>query len=233
MAGGPTARRSGVLELSVPQIREQLGLAVDRVMNEGSCYDPEFAALAIKQAAGDLVEAALLLRAYRTTLPRLGYTEPVETENMRIWRRISAIYKDLPGGQYGPDLRLQPPPAGFRVAGRRRTAAGRPNRTGRAVGCAAGPGHLGPGSSDPGGGTWRAGRKASPTSPVSRCGFRPAGRTGCKIWRGATRAFCSPWVARPSAASGGRIRSSASCGSAKSRSNSCPRNWASPSRSAR
>src|SRR5215213_3386964 len=94
-----------VLELSVPQIREQLGFAVDRVMNEGSCYDPELAALVIKQAAGDLVEAALLLRAYRTMLPRLGYTEPVATENMRVRRRISAIYKDLPGDQVlGPTL---------------------------------------------------------------------------------------------------------------------------------
>jgi len=56
-------------ELSVPQIRQQLKLAVDRVMTEGSVYDPELAALAIKQAAGDLVEAIFLLRAYRATLP--------------------------------------------------------------------------------------------------------------------------------------------------------------------
>ncbi|NQW81910.1 MAG: carbon-phosphorus lyase complex subunit PhnI, partial [Polaromonas sp.] len=37
-------------ELSVSQIQQQLKLAVDRVMNEGSVYDPELAALAIKQA---------------------------------------------------------------------------------------------------------------------------------------------------------------------------------------
>ncbi|MDP3605440.1 MAG: carbon-phosphorus lyase complex subunit PhnI, partial [Polaromonas sp.] len=59
--------------LSVAQIQEQLPLAVDRVMSEGSLFDPELAALAIKQAGGDLVEAIFLLRAYRTTLPRLGY----------------------------------------------------------------------------------------------------------------------------------------------------------------
>ena len=35
-------------ELSVEQIKEQLPLAVDRVMTEGSLYDPELAALAIK-----------------------------------------------------------------------------------------------------------------------------------------------------------------------------------------
>jgi len=88
-----------VPELSVAQIREQLRLAVARVMAEGSVYDEELAALAIKQAAGDLVEAIFLLRAYRTTLPRFGYTQPVETENMVVERRISATFKDVPGGQ--------------------------------------------------------------------------------------------------------------------------------------
>jgi alpha-D-ribose 1-methylphosphonate 5-triphosphate synthase subunit PhnI len=83
----------------VSQIREQLKLSVDRVMNEGSVYDPELAALAIKQAAGDLVEAIFLLRAYRTTLPRLGNSRPVETARMQLDRRISATFKDLPGGQ--------------------------------------------------------------------------------------------------------------------------------------
>ncbi|ASL45955.1 Alpha-D-ribose 1-methylphosphonate 5-triphosphate synthase subunit PhnI [Burkholderia sp. AD24] len=86
-------------ELSVAQIREQLRLAVARVMTEGSVYDEELAALAIKQAAGDLVEAIFLLRAYRTTLPRFGYTQPVDTEAMRVERRISATFKDVPGGQ--------------------------------------------------------------------------------------------------------------------------------------
>ena len=86
-------------ELSVPQIRQQLKLAVDRVMTEGSVYDPELAALAIKQAAGDLVEAIFLLRAYRATLPRLGTTCPLDTSRMALDRRISATFKDLPGGQ--------------------------------------------------------------------------------------------------------------------------------------
>ena len=88
-----------VPEISTDQIREQLTLAVNRVMCEGSLYDAELAALAVKQARGDLIEAIFLLRAYRTTLPRLGYCEPVDTGAMRIRRRISAAYKDLPGGQ--------------------------------------------------------------------------------------------------------------------------------------
>lgn len=86
-------------ELSVAQIQQQLKLAVDRVMNEGSVYDPELAALAIKQASGDLVEAIFLLRAYRATLPRLGTTMPLKTERMQLDRRVSATFKDLPGGQ--------------------------------------------------------------------------------------------------------------------------------------
>ena len=86
-------------ELSVAQIEQQLKIACDRVMNEGSLYDRPLAALAIKQAQGDLIEAAFLLRAYRTTLPRFGYSEPLDTARMAIRRRISATYKDLPGGQ--------------------------------------------------------------------------------------------------------------------------------------
>ena len=95
------ARRGdpAVAEISVAQIREQLSLSVDRVMLEGSVYDPDLAALAIKQARGDLVEAVHLLRAYRTTLPRLCVSLPLETTHMQVERRISAIYKDLPGGQ--------------------------------------------------------------------------------------------------------------------------------------
>ncbi len=89
----------GVAELSLAQIREQLALAVNRVMAEGSLYDPDLAALAIKQARGDLIEAIFLIRAYRTTLPRLGASCPVETARMAVVRRVSATFKDLPGGQ--------------------------------------------------------------------------------------------------------------------------------------
>jgi alpha-D-ribose 1-methylphosphonate 5-triphosphate synthase subunit PhnI len=92
-------RGSGENELQCQQIDQQLGLAVDRVMTEGGIHDRELAALAIKQASGDLVEAIFLLRAYRTTLPRLADSLPLQTEEMRLERRISAVYKDLPGGQ--------------------------------------------------------------------------------------------------------------------------------------
>ncbi|MBI1204103.1 MAG: carbon-phosphorus lyase complex subunit PhnI [Rhodopseudomonas sp.] len=88
-----------VPELTLDQIGHQLALGVDRVMCEGSLYDRELAALAIKQARGDLIEAIFLLRAYRTTLPRFGASVPIETGDMDIRRRVSATFKDLPGGQ--------------------------------------------------------------------------------------------------------------------------------------
>src|SRR5215470_5904465 len=65
-----------VPELSLAQIEGQLGRSVDRAMGEGSLYDRELAALAVKQAQGDLIEAAFLLRAYRTTLPRFAHALP-------------------------------------------------------------------------------------------------------------------------------------------------------------
>ncbi|CAI8936591.1 carbon-phosphorus lyase complex subunit PhnI [Kosakonia quasisacchari] len=86
-------------ELSVAQIADQLHLAVDRVMTEGGIADRELAALALKQASGDNVEAIFLLRAYRTTLPRLAVSDPIDSAKMRLERRISAVYKDIPGGQ--------------------------------------------------------------------------------------------------------------------------------------
>jgi alpha-D-ribose 1-methylphosphonate 5-triphosphate synthase subunit PhnI len=95
-------RRRGdrtVPALRIDQIVGQLALGVDRVMAEGSLYDSELTALAIMQARGDLIEAIFLVRAYRTTLPRFGYTKPVDTAAMLVERRVSATYKDLPGGQ--------------------------------------------------------------------------------------------------------------------------------------
>ena len=85
--------------LTTAQITEQLTLAVDRVMAEGSLYDRELAALAIKQARGDLIEAIFLIRAARTTLPRFGYSAPLDTAAMAVRRRVSATFKDIPGGQ--------------------------------------------------------------------------------------------------------------------------------------
>lgn len=89
----------------VAQIRESLPYLVDRVMGEASLYAPDLAALALAQTGGDLYEAVLLLRAYRSTQPRIAYAAPVTAGEMLTVRRISAAFKDIPGGQVlGPTL---------------------------------------------------------------------------------------------------------------------------------
>jgi alpha-D-ribose 1-methylphosphonate 5-triphosphate synthase subunit PhnI len=89
----------------VKLIQKQLPYLVDRVMGEGSLYSPELAALALAQTGGDLYEAVLLLRAYRSTQPRIAYAVPAFADKVLTVRRISAAFKDIPGGQVlGPTL---------------------------------------------------------------------------------------------------------------------------------
>lgn len=74
-------------------------------MGEASLYAPDLAALAVAQAGGDLYEAVLLLRAYRSTQPRIAYAAPITPDELLTVRRISASFKDIPGGQIlGPTL---------------------------------------------------------------------------------------------------------------------------------
>ncbi len=90
---------------SVRLIARTMPYLVDRVMGEGSLYEPEIAALALAQSGGDVYEAVLMLRAYRSTLPRLGYAAVLRWADMRVVRRISAAFKEIPGGQVlGPTL---------------------------------------------------------------------------------------------------------------------------------
>ena len=88
-----------VVPIGSTEQHAQLSLGVDRVMTEGSLYDRELAALALKQARGDMIEAIFLVRAFRATLPRFGASEPVDTGQMQVRRRISSTFKDIPGGQ--------------------------------------------------------------------------------------------------------------------------------------
>jgi len=85
--------------LAVEQIRDQQRLAVDKVMSEGSLYAPTVAALALKQAEGDGIEASFILRAYSATQPRRYTSLAINTGNMEIIRRISGAFQDIPGGQ--------------------------------------------------------------------------------------------------------------------------------------
>ena len=72
---------------------------VEQVMSEASLYDEDAASLAVAQAEGSPEEAVFLLRAYRSTLARTQYSLPIRSESMRVIRRISAAFKDIPGGQ--------------------------------------------------------------------------------------------------------------------------------------
>lgn len=85
--------------LELRQVRNQLRAAVDQAMGEGGLYAPDLAALAVKQAEGDMAEASFMVRAYRSTLPRLGYAQPARGDEMIIARRISSSFRDIPGGQ--------------------------------------------------------------------------------------------------------------------------------------
>lgn len=90
---------AGAEPLEIDAILHQLRHLVDRVVSEGGVYHPQFAALAVKQSLGDTLEAAFALRAWRSTRPRLSATPPLDTSQMRLIRRISAAFKDIPGGQ--------------------------------------------------------------------------------------------------------------------------------------
>ncbi|MGB9927226.1 MAG: carbon-phosphorus lyase complex subunit PhnI [Methanosarcina sp.] len=91
--------------LEISQLKGRLKLAVDQAMGEGGLYAPETAALALEQSEGDIIEASFKIRAYRTTLPRICYSETQDTEDMFVLRRISSAFKDIPGGQIlGPTI---------------------------------------------------------------------------------------------------------------------------------
>ncbi len=80
-------------------IEHQLRYLHSRILSEGGLYHPQLASLAIKQSLGDTLEAGFALRAYRSTKPRIAETPLLDSSRMRVIRRISAAFKDIPGGQ--------------------------------------------------------------------------------------------------------------------------------------
>lgn len=83
-------------------IQELLGTMrgfLDQTMSESSLYSEQLAALAMKQSEGNQDEAVFLLRAHRSTLPRLYYSTVTDPRDMFVLRRISSSFKDIPGGQ--------------------------------------------------------------------------------------------------------------------------------------
>jgi alpha-D-ribose 1-methylphosphonate 5-triphosphate synthase subunit PhnI len=85
--------------LTPADIEHQLRFIHSRIISEGGLYHPRLAALALKQSVGDPLEASFILRAYRSTKPRLESQTDADTGRMRLIRRISSTFKDIPGGQ--------------------------------------------------------------------------------------------------------------------------------------
>lgn len=83
---------------TVAAVHDHLPLLVDEVQAEAGLYEPRLAALALTQARGDVSEAAFLLRAFRSTLPRTPSAR-ARTIDIRPVRRISSAFRDIPGGQ--------------------------------------------------------------------------------------------------------------------------------------
>ena len=92
-------RHQGNVALDPVAIVNRMGLLIDKIMGEAGLYDPDHAALALMQSEGSVEEAVFLLRAYRSSLMRTYYSLPLDGAQMRLLRRISAAYKDVPGGQ--------------------------------------------------------------------------------------------------------------------------------------
>ena len=92
-------RTRGEKNIELSAIEERMSLLIDKIMSEAGLYMKEYAALALKQSEGSPEEAVFLLRAYRSTLPRNYYSLPLDGEEMRLLRRISSAFKEVPGGQ--------------------------------------------------------------------------------------------------------------------------------------
>ena len=208
-----------VPELTLEQIKEQMTLAVDRVMTEGSLYDRDLAALAIKQAqrrshGGDLPAARLPhdadpLRRERADryrrhggaaayLRRVTRTCPVA----RCWdrpydytHRLLDFALAAEGGRW-PSLKPRPPPRSGRrdhPACNRHPQPRRPDRGAKSLST-----------------MWTprpADLTREPLELPRRARPAPAER-----WRAATRASCWRWAIRPSAATAATIPSPARSG---------------------
>jgi alpha-D-ribose 1-methylphosphonate 5-triphosphate synthase subunit PhnI len=84
---------------STGQITARFRLAVDRVQGEAGLYHEPTSADAFRQAEGDTLEAAHLVRAHRSTLPRLAVSEPVDPDEMVVLRRIVPAHRTPDGPQ--------------------------------------------------------------------------------------------------------------------------------------
>jgi alpha-D-ribose 1-methylphosphonate 5-triphosphate synthase subunit PhnI len=84
----------------------RLPVLEDQVCAEAGVWAPDAARRAIMQAGGDVPRAVSLLKVWAATLPHLDSC-PVAEPDIRVERRISSAYQEVPAGQwlgYAPDL---------------------------------------------------------------------------------------------------------------------------------
>ncbi|MDR2421628.1 MAG: carbon-phosphorus lyase complex subunit PhnI [Oscillospiraceae bacterium] len=93
------SRSGGAGRVEPDTLTARMRQLLDRVMCESGLYAPEYAALALKQSEGSPEEAVFLMRAYRSTLPRSHTSRVIDCRDMRLARRISSAFKDIPSGQ--------------------------------------------------------------------------------------------------------------------------------------
>lgn len=86
-------------DIKEKEINESLVFSVDKVMSEGALYTKKLAAKAIKKSGGDLLNAAFFVRAHRSSCQRIGIAKCIDTQQMKLIRRISSAFKDIQGGQ--------------------------------------------------------------------------------------------------------------------------------------
>ncbi|XOB60597.1 carbon-phosphorus lyase complex subunit PhnI [Campylobacterota bacterium DY0563] len=78
---------------------EGLTFSIDKVISEGSLYSKKLASKAIKRSAGDLLNASFFIRAHRSSCQRVGECKTLDTNEMKLTRRVSSAFKDIEGGQ--------------------------------------------------------------------------------------------------------------------------------------
>ncbi len=108
MQDGPglAAARAIAERQRVADVGHGLPVLEDQVCAEAGVWAPDAARRAIAQAGGDVPRAVALLRVWAATLPHL-HSCPVAESDIRIERRISSAYPEIPGGQwlgFAPDL---------------------------------------------------------------------------------------------------------------------------------
>lgn len=92
-------RHADNVDLCVDTVLAAFGPMIDQVMGEAGLWHERTAATAFIQASGDTAEAVHLLRAHRSTLPRLAFSLPIDPDDMALCRRVVPAHRSPDGPQ--------------------------------------------------------------------------------------------------------------------------------------